>query len=499
MRLPRRVQVLLASFLALVLIALGVDVVVLGTREEASDRVQDTLDPALLQLQSLLTSLVDQETAERGYLITGDESFLEPYDANRVVITSGLDRVRTLLDGQESLLAAIDRIRSRISAWQDLGADFEIAAKREGRDEVVTSLVAAGSGARLFESVRTEIRDLSAELRAEVDDERARLDRLDGILVAVDLVTLVAALVLLLLTAVLSRRWVTRPLQTLGRSVRDVADGSLGSTVTADGPPEFTELAGHVDAMRRRILSEVQEAERAREALADRGMVVLTLREELAAGPTRLPDGITLAGRFLPAQGIVAGDWFDVVRLDDDRIAVALVDVSGHGAGVGAFALRTKALTLAAMESHDPGDALGWVADRLGDTGEQFLTGVVFVLHVPSGTVRYASAGHPPLLLAGLTGITRLGPTGPLLGPVGGRWSTEQVDLPRGGALVAFSDGLIEARDATGDPFGLSRLTDVIDGTQLDGPDAIADACLDAVQHHQVSREDDLTLVVLSR
>ncbi|HEX4906537.1 MAG TPA: SpoIIE family protein phosphatase [Acidimicrobiales bacterium] len=499
MRLPRRVQVLLASFLALIVVAFGVDVVVLRARDAASDRVQDTLDPALLQLQSLLTSLVDQETAERGFLLTGDESFLEPYDAGRAVVADGLERVRVLLDGRESLLAATDRIRSRISAWQDLGADFEIAAKREGRDQVVTSLVAAGTGTRLFEAVRTEIRELSAELREDVDDERARLDRLDGILVAVDVVTLLAALVLLLVTAVLSRRWVTRPLRTLGRSVREVADGSLGSTVTAEGPPEFTELAGNVDAMRRRILAEVEEAERAREALADRGMVVLTLREELAAGPTRLPDGVALAGRFLPAQGIVAGDWFDVVRLDDERVAVALVDVSGHGAGVGAFALRTKALTLAAIESHDPGDALGWVADRLGDTGEQFLTGVIFVLHVPSGVVRYASAGHPPLLLAGLTGITHLGPTGPLLGPVGGRWSTEQVDLARGGALVAFSDGLIEARDGEGEPFGLSRLADVIDGTQLGGPDAIADACLDAVQQHQIAREDDLTLVVLSR
>ena len=499
MRLPRRVQVLLASFLALVLVALGVDVTVLRTRESSSHRLQDTLDPALLQLQALLTSLVDQETAQRGYLLTGDETFLEPYDEGRAVSAAGMDRLRTLLDGDESRLAAIDRLRSRVAAWQDLGADFEIAAKREGRDEVVTSLVAAGTGTNLFEAVRQEIVDLSADLRAEVDDERADLDRLDRVLVAVDVLTLLAAIVLLLVTGVLARRWVTRPLEHLGRSVSEVADGSLHATVAADGPPELVELAAHVEAMRRRILAEVEEAERAREALAERGMVVLTLRDELAAGTARLPEGVSLAGRFLPAQGIVAGDWFDVVRIDDERVAVALVDVSGHGAGVGAFALRTKALTLAAIESYEPGDALGWVADRLGDTGEQFLTGVICVLHVPSGTVRYASAGHPPLLLAGLTGVTHLGPTGPLLGPIGGRWTTDEIELARGGALVAYSDGLIEARDGAGVPFGIRELASVIERTQLGGPDAIADACLDAVQHHQVSREDDLTLVVLSR
>ena len=499
MRLPRRVQVLLAGFLAVVLVALGVDVTVLRTREDASRRLHDTFEPALLELQALLTSLVDQETAERGYLLTGDESFLEPYDTGRAATSAGIDRLRHLLDGRARMLAALEQVRSGVAEWQELGADPEIAAKRDGNDEVVRSLVAEGGGARLLLTVRTNIRELQGALRAEIADERDDLERLDRILVVVDLITLLAALVLLLVTAVLARRWVTRPLAILGRSVRDVVDGSLRSTVTADGPPELTELASDIDAMRRRVLAEVEEAERAREALADRGMVVLTLREELAAGPHLLPEGVSLAGRFLPAQGIVAGDWFDVVRLDDDRVAVALVDVSGHGAGVGAFALRTKALTLAAIESHEPGEALGWVADRLGDTGEQFLTGVIFVLHVRTGIVRYASAGHPPLLLAGLTGITRLGPTGPLLGPIGGRWTTEEVKLARGGALVAYSDGLIEARDASGVPFGVRRLAEVIDRTQLDGPDLIADACLEAVQLHQASREDDLTLVALSR
>jgi serine phosphatase RsbU (regulator of sigma subunit) len=151
------------------------------------------------------------------------------------------------------------------------------------------------------------------------------------------------------------------------------------------------------------------------------------------------------------------------------------------------------------MEAYSPGDALGWVADRLGDTGEQFLTGVVCVLDGRTGAVQYASAGHPPLLLAGLTGITELRPTGPLLGPVGGRWATAEAELPRGGVLVAYSDGLIEARDARRVPFGLRALRETIERTQLAGPDAVADACLDAVQQHQSSREDDLTLVVVSR
>ena len=500
MRLPRRVQVLVASMLAIIVLALGLDLTVLEIRERAGDERAATLSPARVEVQALLASLRQQESGQRGFLLTGEDDFLDVYTEGIDDAETHLSALRTMLADHDDLLAALDRVESRINAWQDLGADFEITARQQGREDVVTSLVAGGTSARLFADVRTEIADLETRLNAANNRERADVDRLDDILLAIDVGTLLVAVVLLGIGALLARLWFTRPLLNLTRSVQEVASGALRSTVTVQGPPEFVELAADVDAMRRRILAEVEEAERAREALADRGMVVLTLRDELAATPSpSLPPGVGLAARFVPAQGIVAGDWFDVVRLPDDRVAVALVDVSGHGAGVGAFALRTKALTLAAIQSHEPGDAFSWVAERLGDTGEQFLTGVILVLDPATGDVTYASAGHPPLLLAGLTGVTQLGPTGPLLGPLMRGWETASIELARGGVLVAYSDGLIEARDDRGEAFGVSRVAELVERAQLGGPDAVADACLDAVRAHQAMREDDLTLVVLSR
>jgi serine phosphatase RsbU (regulator of sigma subunit)/CHASE3 domain sensor protein len=499
MRLPRRVQVLLASFLALTVTALGLDVVVLRARDDSSDRLEQTLAPAEVELQRLLTSLVDQETGERGFLLTGDDSFLQPYLDGRTDTERSLETLRTLLAGRDDLVAGLERLRSSVQAWQSLGADFEIDAKRDGRDAVVANLVAGGSGVRLFATTRMDVDDLAEELEAEADRARSRIEELDRLLLLIDLATLLVALAVLALAGYLARAWFTRPLEALGASVREVAGGALSNTIAADGVPELTELAADVDAMRRRILSELDEAERAREALADRGMVVMTLRDELAATAGDLPDGVSFAGRFSAAQGIVAGDWYDVIRLDDDHVAVALVDVSGHGAGAGAFALRTKTLTTAAMQMYEPGAALAWVASRLGDTGEQFLTGVILVLDAASGTVRYASAGHPPLLLGDVKGITELAPTGPIIGPIDGAWRTEEIVLQRGGVIVAYSDGVLEARDDRGDPFGIERLTDLVEASQLGGPDAVADACIGAVERHQVSREDDLTLVVLAR
>lgn len=499
MRLPRRLQLLLAGFLAVVVVAVGVDVAVLRVRDDASDRLHDRLEPSKLLLQTLLTALVDQETGQRGFLLTADEEFLVPFERGRVEADAALDEMRSLLAGDDDLLAALQRIQSAVAAWRDLGADFEITARREGGLDVTEELVGTGTSRRMFDTIRTQIADTADLLEDQVVDQRRRVDRLDTMLVWVDAGTLLASAVLVLLADVLTRRWITDPLDDLTTSVRRVAAGALRSSIVVEGPPDLTSLGADVDAMRRRVLAEVEAAERAREALAERGMVVLTLRDELAAGNVPLPPGVSLAGRFAPAQGIVAGDWFDVIRLPDDRVAVALVDVSGHGAGVGAFALKTKALTLAAVQGHEPGDAFGWLRERLGDTGEQFLTGVIAVLDAATGVVRYASAGHPPLLLGGLTGVSELGPTGPLLGPIDATWETREVTLDRGGVLVAFSDGLIEARDERSAPFGLRALIEIVERMQLNGADAVADACMDAVHDHQATREDDLTLVVLAR
>lgn len=500
MRLRRRVQLLLAAFLSLVVLTVAVDVALLRVRAREADELAETLRPAQLELGALLTSLVDQETGQRGFLLTGREDFLDPYVEGKARTAESLDRLRTLLADDDDLLAGVQRIRSRVSAWQEIGADFEIAARRGGRTEVVTALVTGGTSRDLFRRLRQEVADVSGALAQTLEREAGDIAQLDDRLLLVDVGVLGLSAVLLAAAAVAARLWFTTPLEELSESVQAVASGALQSTVSVHGPPEFSQLGSDVDAMRRRILEEVEDAQRAREALADRGMIVLTLREELAAPVApRLPTGMRMANRFAPAQGIVAGDWLDVVSLGGERMALALVDVSGHGAGVGAFALRTKALTVAAAQSHEPGDALRWVADQLGDTGEQFLTGVVVHIDAETGAVRYASAGHPPMLLGGLTGITLLESTGPLLGPLGGEWATVEVDLPRGGVLVAYSDGLIEARDADGEPFGLERLAEIVERTQLDGPHAVADACLAAVQHHQASREDDLTLCVVSR
>jgi CHASE3 domain sensor protein len=500
MRLRRRIEVLFVALFVVLAAQVGVEAWAEHTRSSANSTIKQQLVPARDELADLRTSLVDQETGQRGYLLTGEDVFLEPYRAGRTASARALHRLRDLFANDLDAQDAIARLESRVTAWQQLAADFEINAKRSGRDQMVTALVSSGTGRQLFDQVRAEIADVNDFLDARLLKQERRVDALGNRLDALRVASVLFSLLLIGLTAKLASDWVTKPLQQLNEAVRRTAGGALREPIPEGGPPDVAELARDVDAMRRRLLGEVDDATRARAALADRGMIVVTLRDDLAPTDVSLPEGLTLAGRFRPAKGLVAGDWYDVLRISDDRVALALIDVSGHGAEVATFALRTKALTMAAIASHGPGAAFSWLASHLGDTGELFLTGLIVEVSASTGEIRYASAGHPPMLLAGLRGVTELRPTGPLLGPLPGRWETESAQLERGGILLACSDGLPEARDENGVQFGMERLADVVAQHQLAGVDAVADAAVRAVESFAVEAgRDDITIWALGR
>jgi sigma-B regulation protein RsbU (phosphoserine phosphatase) len=409
--------------------------------------------------------------------------------------------LRTHLARFPGLRNGVDRTGTAITAWRERAALPEITVKRSGNNDQAVALVSAGQGSLLFHDASESIRRLRQGILAELNRQQARLDSARALLTQVLLGTLVLSTAVLLAAAFLLERWVHTPLEALSQSVRDVAAGDLDHQIPSSGPPDLAELGADVERMRRRILQELDDAGRAREALARRGLVVLTLRDELAASQDGLPPTLAVASRYEPAEGIVAGDWWDVVRLDDDRTALVLVDVSGHGAASGVFALRAKQLIVAALRSHwSPAETLAWVAQSLGDTGEQFLTGVVVEVEASTGRCRYVNAGHPHILLRNADGLTRLGPTGPVLGPLPGRWETREATIGPSGLLVLYTDGLIEARDDRREEFGVERLEEALRSVNGSDPEKAADACLTALRSFTAGRpDDDVTLVVLGR
>ncbi len=481
--LRRRVQVLLSVVLVVVIaaaVALSLTVVSL---RHAEDRQQHQLSPATLGLGQALALFVDQETGERGYIITGDAAFLQPYQLATRQLPDVLGDLRRQLASLPSAVAQIDRVRTAHDAWMRSGIGPELTAAMAGDFAKARALVRTGRGRALFDALRHRVTAAQATLaqldRSATSQVRTLTNRLT-ILVIVSLVLL--ALLVGLLWRTLHRD-VLGPLRAVQRYARAVAGGDLNRPVAATGPPEFRALGHDVEGMRRQLVAEIDSTQAALEALEQRGPAVAALRHALTPTLISVP-GVEVAGRLDPAEGVLAGDFYDTVDLDGGRIGMLLGDVSGHGPVPAVFALQLKELLVAGLEAgRSPGEALSWAAHQhLVDVpDDQFATIFIAIIDVRTQTVRYANAGHPASLIFARAvdtstlprngerslrtlpsgqQIFELPATGPLLSPVVSTWSWSTMEHPflAGDMLVAYTDGLVESRNGAGEQFGLDRL-----------------------------------------
>jgi serine phosphatase RsbU (regulator of sigma subunit)/anti-sigma regulatory factor (Ser/Thr protein kinase)/PAS domain-containing protein len=190
--------------------------------------------------------------------------------------------------------------------------------------------------------------------------------------------------------------------------------------------------------------SELYEA--AREA-------ALSLQRSLLPAELPIVPGLEAAARYLPGQDgtEVGGDWYDLFALADGRVAMVVGDVVGRGLRAAARmgTVRT-ALRAYALEAAGPADALERL-DRFvaGEDPLEFTTLVVAFIDPRSGRTTVSSAGHLPPLLVSAEGSRLLDvPADPPLGVAEGPRRECEVQLEPGDTLVAYTDGLVEERNA---------------------------------------------------
>ncbi|SHF02124.1 PP2C family protein-serine/threonine phosphatase [Streptoalloteichus hindustanus] len=257
--------------------------------------------------------------------------------------------------------------------------------------------------------------------------------------------------------------------------------------------PDEQDLAAHIASRAALALRNAREYERERE-LAE------TLQRAML--PTLPPrDRAHVWAEYRPAtRGVnIGGDWYDAFFRADGSLVLAIGDVTGHGLEAAVLMGELQnALRAYAVEGHGPGMTLRLVHDLLRQqrTG-LFATAQVAVLDPGASVVRWASAGHLPLLLRGpdgrVTSVER--PQAPLLGvPVDVSVPEHETELPPGGEVLLYTDGLVERRDSDLDA-GLARLVAAWSAAPC-GPaerttQHLLDALLGAGRH-----EDDVCLLL---
>ena len=254
-------------------------------------------------------------------------------------------------------------------------------------------------------------------------------------------------------------------------------------------------LAHLVDASSQR--GDAVPAARAHRRRTPAGELVWNLLPPLSAGDERF----ALAGLVEPAHA-VGGDVFDYA-LSHDRADLAVLDAMGHALGSGLIA---SAALAAYRSARRDGEGLYAQAAAVDEVVAQHFpsalaTGVLASLDLLSGRLRYVAAGHPaPLVLReGRVVISLDAGRRTPFGLGTGELSVGETVLQRGDWLVLYTDGVVEARDARGQFFGLPRLVDLLERAVAAGsspPESVRRLVHAVLDHQDDLLQDDATVLL---
>jgi sigma-B regulation protein RsbU (phosphoserine phosphatase) len=240
---------------------------------------------------------------------------------------------------------------------------------------------------------------------------------------------------------------------------------------------------------------------------------LLTLHKELeiARGiqARLLPDPacklgeLTIASRYVPATTI-AGDFYDFLP-KDSGVGVLIADVAGHGVPAALSASMVKVAVRAQMERADePAEVLREMnAVLCGNLQGQFVSAGYLFLNPAKGMLRYAGAGHPPLLIwrSQQRRVESLEENGLLLGIFpSASYTGRTAPLERGDRCVLYTDGLLEATCPSGEEFGTERLRNVLEESALLAPDAFCNTLMQKLAAWcgtTSQQQDDMTIVAI--
>lgn len=241
-----------------------------------------------------------------------------------------------------------------------------------------------------------------------------------------------------------------------------------------------------------------------RDANESERQVALALQHAMLPASRFDGSGLDVATRYRPAEDAlsVGGDWFDVVELSDDAVALAVGDVVGKGLKAAAVMGQLRSALSAATHGADGSPKALDILDRYARTvdGARGTTVVQVRLDRGRQTVRYSRAGHlPPLLLTADGEASFLDAAGgpPLAaGPEHARHPKAEAPFPPATTLVLYTDGLIERRGRSIDA-GFAELTEAVRRhRELDVED-LADAVLDDLRNDAAAADD--TALVIAR
>lgn len=362
----------------------------------------------------------------------------------------------------------------------------------------------SGRPMALTATPETSLYDLYLGFNSGKDQGNLSGEALEAIVVVALLVLGLGILQLLaLLTGLVLARQLGSAVDALSKGVRRLSLGDFGARLRPRTRDQVGELARAFNDMARR-LEQADEERRAALRMEEELRVAREVQMRLLPNLERLRLPGAVHASILPARE-VAGDYYDVLGLQDGTLAFLIADVSGKGTSAAFYAAETKGVFAALDKLRlGPREVAARINEIWWDSHPRslFMTLAYGRFDPHGGAFSFVRAGHTPAFLRRADGsVERLMPAGLGVGLCLDRFLAGlelcEGRLEPGDALVFYTDGLTEAQDAEGAFYGEGRLREVLAGPCLDLPVSILADVNGFLLGHPL--QDDLTLLVLKR
>jgi signal transduction histidine kinase len=265
----RSLAVTIGVLLALAAAGIGLALIANAHLTERREFLLDRVGPSLRNSIALEGALVNEETGVRGYVISGEPSFLEPYRDGLAAEAESYREIKTREHATGPRIAAdAQAVRASAQSWR---GRYVMPTLRRTAAHQGVSLKASVRGKAMFNQIRSNLARLQSDLTSKDTATRNQLNHASNEL---QLILILAGLLILgsvLLAGLFLRRLITRPLARLGSEAGRVAAGEFSRPLAiATGPREITELGLEIDAMRERIVQELSRVQASSAKLAGR-------------------------------------------------------------------------------------------------------------------------------------------------------------------------------------------------------------------------------------
>jgi CHASE3 domain sensor protein len=237
--------------------------------DSAQARLRQHLRPAAASAQELTTAYVNQETGQRGFLLTGDTAFLEPYSGGTGAVSEIQNQLKQLLAGNSVALSRLGQAVAAGDAWH-IEAEQQIAARRQNSLPPQQVLARELTSKRLFDTLRSRLADLTGELNRQITTELAVFDDAQADANSYVLAALLLAVLGSITIVLLVWQLITRPLSHFLSQVQAVADGAYDQEIDRRGPQEVSIMAEAVEKMRANMMRSSRQLMAANEELSAR-------------------------------------------------------------------------------------------------------------------------------------------------------------------------------------------------------------------------------------